>query len=140
MAEDMPAAVLVRHVESGIRNRHIECRRVRLFAKLVVVQNLYKHQVSDLLDDRQGVSEAGRPENVPNAVNLVFEFTGDHSILHSAIDCVSIAFMGVPEQPPAYMQYTKKMLAIQYEMSQIRRSKRPVFKKPNTGFDIGLWG
>ena len=78
MAEFAPAAILVRAVENGIDNLHVEGRGVGFLAQLVVVENLNEHQIGDLLNDREGVGHAGRPEYVPNAVDFVFQLASDH--------------------------------------------------------------
>ena len=81
MAEFAPAAILMRFVENGVDDFHVKSGRIGLLAQLVVVQNFDEHEVGDLLNHRQRIGHAGRPEDVPNAIDFVFQFAGNHTYL-----------------------------------------------------------
>ena len=49
-----------------------------VFTRLVAVEAAQKQQVGDLLDDFQRVGDAARPEGVPDLVDFVAQFTGQH--------------------------------------------------------------
>jgi hypothetical protein len=49
-----------------------------LFQRVQVVQTAQEEQIGDLLDDLERVGDAAGPECVPNAVDLVLDFTSDH--------------------------------------------------------------
>ena len=48
--------------------------------RLQLVEPLDEEQVSKLLDDRERVRDAPGPHGVPDAVDLGFEFAGDHGL------------------------------------------------------------
>ena len=78
MTEIMPPAILMLRIKSRIYNRHIKCGCIGFFAQFIIVQNFDEHQVCNLLDNRQGVGHTGRPENIPNAVDFIFQFASNH--------------------------------------------------------------
>lgn len=53
------------------------CRFV-LLERMQVVETPQEKEVSDLLDDFEGIGNAARPEGVPDLVDLAFDGTGDH--------------------------------------------------------------
>ena len=38
-----------------------------------------KHEISNLLDDRQRVGQPAGPKGLPECVNFIFQFTGNHN-------------------------------------------------------------
>jgi hypothetical protein len=98
LLEPRPAQVVFVEIEDRILDRHAHTRRLVLAQRLQLVQPLDEQQVSQLLDDRQRIRDAARPHRVPDAVDLGFEFTGDHESLFlfllalpGRMDCTSIA-------------------------------------------------
>ncbi len=51
---------------------------LRLLQRVQLVEPLDEEQVGELLDDRERVRDTAGPHRVPDAVDLGFEFTGDH--------------------------------------------------------------
>ena len=49
-----------------------------LLAGMRLVQPAHEQQVGDLLDHLQGIGDAARPEGVPDAIDLVAQFTCEH--------------------------------------------------------------
>ena len=54
-----------------------------LLQRVQVVQPPQEEQVGDLLDDFERVGDPPGPEGVPDAVDLIAEFTGEHKIDHA---------------------------------------------------------
>ena len=56
-------------------------RRVRfqLFESLQLIEPLDEKQVSDLLDDFQRIGNPAGPEGIPDLVDLVSNFVGEHN-------------------------------------------------------------
>lgn len=42
------------------------------------IEVVNEHQIGHLLDHIQGIRQAARPENLPQAVNFAFQFSGYH--------------------------------------------------------------
>ena len=88
MLEPRPAVVLVRARRARMvvltlrkqppLDRLFEPGRFQLFERLQLVQPLDEKQVSDLLDDFQRIGNAAGPEGIPDLVNLVANFVGQH--------------------------------------------------------------
>ena len=60
-------------------NRRLQPGGFVLFERVQVVEPLEEKQVGDLLDDFQRVGDAAGPEGVPDAVDLVTDFVGEHN-------------------------------------------------------------
>lgn len=80
VTEVMPTTVLVGSVENRIHHFHVEGSGVGFFAQLVIIQNFDEHEIGNLLDYSQRIGHAESPENVPNAINLVFQFASNHVV------------------------------------------------------------
>jgi hypothetical protein len=53
-------------------------RSLQFLQRVQVVQEFEKKQIGNLLDDFEGVGDAAGPESIPDAVNLITDFTGEH--------------------------------------------------------------
>ena len=62
-----------------------------------VVEPPYEEEVSDLLHHFEGVGNAARPERIPDAVNLVFQFASNHDAAYFAVarseSCLTVRFI-----------------------------------------------
>ena len=47
--------------------------------QLFLVQGADEHQIGELLDHRQGIGDASRPDVRPDFVHFIFNRTGDHA-------------------------------------------------------------
>jgi len=43
-----------------------------------IIQPFDEEQVCNLLDDFEWVGDAARPKRIPQLINLLFQFTGNH--------------------------------------------------------------
>jgi hypothetical protein len=64
--------------EDAAAHRPLEPGGLVLLQRVQVVQTAQEEQVGDLLDDLERVGDAAGPERVPDAVDLVLDFTSDH--------------------------------------------------------------
>lgn len=64
--------------EDPALDRALEPGRLVLFQGLEIVQAAKEEQVSYLFDDFERVGDTAGPESVPDAVDLITQFTGEH--------------------------------------------------------------
>src|SRR5439155_12558506 len=64
--------------EDSALNWLLEPGGLVLFQRVQVIQTTQEEQVRDLLDHLERVGDAAGPECVPDAVDLILDFTGDH--------------------------------------------------------------
>ena len=56
----------------------LQARRFQLFESLQLVETLDEKQIGDLLNDFQRIRNPAGPEGIPDLVNLVANFVGQH--------------------------------------------------------------
>ena len=78
VSELVPAADLMLIVKYRVNDRHIKSRRIRFLFQFIIVKYLNKHEICDLFNDSQRIRHTARPENIPDTVNFVFQFTSYH--------------------------------------------------------------
>ena len=71
-------AILTPLREDATLQRLLQHRRLALLDRLQLVEPLDEQQIGDLLHDAERILQAARPEVVPDAVDLIFDFANDH--------------------------------------------------------------
>ena len=94
-------------IKDGIADRHVQKGRVRFLFKLVIIENFNEHEISQLLNDGKWVCHAIRPKNIPNTIDLVFKFTGNHIKLPTSFI--------VPKWPDAIIVYCMSLTPYRFD-------------------------
>jgi hypothetical protein len=76
--EEGPAEVVLIGGKEAAGERLFEAAGFGFFEELEVVEAAEEEEVGDLLDDFERVGDAAGPEGVPDAVDLVADFAGEH--------------------------------------------------------------
>lgn len=83
VAQPAPAQVVLVGAVDGVLDGRAQHSRLFFLEGLHLVEPAEENQVSDLLDDRDGVGDAARPEGFPEAVDFGFELSCDHGCKES---------------------------------------------------------
>src|SRR5438128_10668523 len=69
--------VFARRKDSSL-HRLLSPIRLELFGGMQFIESFEKQEISDLLNDFERVRDSARPKRIPNTVNLVTNFAGQH--------------------------------------------------------------
>ena len=78
LLEARPAEIVLVGGEDRLLDGLAGAGGLALLERVQLVEPLDEEQVGELLDDRERVRDAAGPHRVPDAVDLGFEFAGDH--------------------------------------------------------------
>lgn len=78
--EIRPAQIALLRFKNGVVDRLAKQIGLFLLRGMQFVQALGEQQIGDLLDHRQRIEYAARPEGVPDLIDLILDGTGDHKI------------------------------------------------------------